>query len=142
MKRFLDFTRPPDMHQEETNLKDLLEEVLAIERPQMDKKNVKVTARFANVPAVLADKQLLKQALMNLVLNAVEAMPGGGQLTLSLARHAEMAEIEIQDTGRGIAPEHRQRVFQLFFTTRPGGSGIGLASNVSNRAVAQWFDRL
>jgi len=128
VKHFLDFTRPPDMHQEETNLKDLLEEVLAIERPLVDKANVKVTARFANVPAVLADKQLLKQALMNLVLNAVEAMPGGGQLTLSLARHAEMAEIEIQDTGRGIAPEHRQRIFQLFFTTRPGGSGIGLAS--------------
>ncbi len=63
VKRFLDFTRPPDMHQEETNLKDLLEEVLAIERPQTDKANVKVIARFSNVPAVLADKQLLKQAI-------------------------------------------------------------------------------
>ncbi len=128
VKRFLDFTRPPDMHQEETNLKVLLEEVLAIERPQTDKANVKVGARFANVPPVLADKQLLKQALMNLFLNAVEAMPGGGQLSVSLARHGEMAEIEIQDTGRGIAAEHKQRIFQLFFTTRPGGSGIGLAS--------------
>jgi signal transduction histidine kinase len=128
VKRFLDFTRPPDMHQEETSLKALLEEVLAIERPQMDKQNVKVSTRFAEVPAVLADKQLLRQALMNLFLNAVEAMPGGGHLTVSLVRHAEMAEIEIQDTGRGIAAEHRQRVFQLFFTTRPGGSGIGLAS--------------
>jgi len=94
----------------------------------MDKANVKVTARFAEVPSVLADKQLLKQALMNLFLNAVEAMPGGGFLTVLLARHGDMAEIEIQDTGRGIAPEHKQRIFQLFFTTRPGGSGIGLAS--------------
>jgi len=128
VKRFLDFTRPPDMHQEETSLKELLEDVLAIERPTMDKANVKVTARFAEVPSVLADKQLLKQALMNLFLNAVEAMPGGGFLTVLLARHGDMAEIEIQDTGRGIAPEHKQRIFQLFFTTRPGGSGIGLAS--------------
>jgi signal transduction histidine kinase len=128
VKRFLDFTRPPDMHQEETGLKELLEEVLAIERPRMDKANVKVSSRFADVPSVLADKQLLKQGLMNLFLNAVEAMPAGGYLTVSLARRGDMAEIDIQDTGRGIAPEHKQRIFQLFFTTRPGGSGIGLAS--------------
>jgi signal transduction histidine kinase len=129
VKRFLDFTRPPEMHQEETSLKDLLEEVLAVERPRMDKTNVNVEARFADdVPSVLVDRQLLKQTLMNLFLNAVEAMPGGGRLTLSLERRGEMADIEIEDTGRGIAPEHSQRVFQLFFTTRPGGSGIGLAS--------------
>jgi len=128
VKRFLDFTRPPDMHQEETSLKELLEDVLAIERPRMDKANVKVTARFAEVPCVLADKQLLKQALMNLFLNAVAAMQGGGHLPVLLARHGDMAEIDIQDTGRGIAPEHKQRIFQLFFTTHPGGSGIGLAS--------------
>jgi PAS domain S-box-containing protein len=129
VKRFLDFTRPPEMHQEETSLKDLLSEVLAVEQPQMDKANVKVGSRFASdVPTVLVDRQLLKQAVMNLLINAVEAMPGGGRLTVSLERHAEMAAIEIADTGRGIAPEHRQRIFQLFFTTRPGGSGIGLAS--------------
>jgi signal transduction histidine kinase len=129
VKRFLDFTRPPEMHQEETNLKHLLKEVLALERPQMDKANVKVEASFAaDELHVLADRQLLKQALMNLFLNAVEAMPGGGRLTVSLKRRSEMADIEIQDTGGGIAPEHRERIFQLFFTTRPGGSGIGLAS--------------
>jgi len=129
VKRFLDFTRPPAMHQEETSLKDLLEEVLAVGKPQMDRANVKVEAHFVtDVPPVLVDRQLLKQALMNLFLNAVEAMPGGGRLTVSLERRGEMAGIEIQDTGRGIPPEHTQRVFQLFFTTRPGGSGIGLAT--------------
>jgi signal transduction histidine kinase len=129
VKRFLDFTRPPAMHQEETNLKELIEDVLAVGKPQMDRANVKVEAHFVNdVPPVLVDRQLLKQALMNLFLNAVEAMPGGGRLTVSLERRGEMAGIEIQDTGRGIPPEHTQRVFQLFFTTRPGGSGIGLAT--------------
>jgi signal transduction histidine kinase len=129
VKRFLDFTRPPDLHQEETNLKVLLEEVLAVERPQMDKANVKSVNRFrSDVPPVLVDRQLLKQAVMNLLVNAVDAMPGGGRLTVSLERHGEMAGIEIEDTGRGIAPENRQRIFQLFFTTKPGGSGIGLAS--------------
>jgi signal transduction histidine kinase len=129
VKRFLDFTRPPDMHQEEASLKEILEEVLAVERAQLDKTNIKVESRFAaDVPHVVVDKQLLKQALINLLVNAIEAMPGGGQLFISLRRHGEMAEIEIRDTGRGIAPQHRQRIFQLFFTTRPGGSGIGLAS--------------
>jgi signal transduction histidine kinase len=129
VNRFLDFTRPPEMHQEETNLKNLFEEVLGVERLRLDRANVKVVARFSSdVPPVLVDRQLLKQALMNLIVNAVAAMPGGGRLTVSLERRGEMAAIEIEDTGTGIAPEHRQRIFQLFFTTRPGGSGIGLAS--------------
>jgi signal transduction histidine kinase len=129
VKRFLDFTRPPEMHQEESSLKELLEGVLAVERPEFDKANIKVEARLdADVPSVLVDQPLLQQALLNLLINAIEAMPGGGQLFVSLHRRGEMAEIEIRDTGRGIAPEHRQRIFQLFFTTRPGGSGIGLAS--------------
>lgn len=129
VKRFLDFTHPPEMHQEESSLKEILEGVVALERPELEKSNVKLDARLADdVPSVLVDKPLLKQALINLLVNALQAMPGGGQLFISLRRRAEMAEIEIRDTGRGIAPEHRQRIFQLFFTTRPGGSGIGLAS--------------
>ncbi len=129
VKRFLDFTHFPDMHQDEASLQDLLEEVLAVERPRLERANIKVETRFtANVPPVLADRQLLQQALINLFLNAVEAMPAGGRLLVTLCRRNEMAEIEIEDTGAGIAPEHRQRIFQLFFTTRPGGSGIGLAS--------------
>jgi signal transduction histidine kinase len=128
VKRFLDFTHLPEMHQEESALQDLLEEVLAVEKPRLDKANIKLMTRFSQVPPVLVDKQLLKQALLNLFVNAVEAMPGGGLLSATLARRGDMAEIRITDTGRGIAPENRQRVFQLFFTTRPGGSGIGLAS--------------
>ncbi|MGH9592556.1 MAG: sensor histidine kinase, partial [Bryobacteraceae bacterium] len=129
VKRFLDFTRPPEMHQEELDLKELLEEVIAVGRPQMDRAKVKIEAHFANrVPPVVADRQLLKQAIMNLILNAIDAMPGGGRLAITLERRGEMVDIEIEDTGKGIAPEHRQRIFQLFFTTHPGGSGIGLAS--------------
>jgi len=129
VKRFLDFTRPPEMHQEELNLREILEEVLAVERPEFSKANIKIEARLApDVPNVLVDKPLLRQGLINLMVNALEAMPDGGQLFVVLRRRGEMAEIEIRDTGRGIAPEHRQRIFQLFFTTRKGGSGIGLAS--------------
>jgi len=129
VKRFLDFTHPPEMHQEEASLKEILERVLAVQRPQFEKTNIKLETRFAaDVPRVLVDRQLVEQALMNLLVNAVEAMPGGGLLAVSLSRRGEMAEIGIRDTGRGIPPEHRKRIFQLFFTTRPNGSGIGLAS--------------
>jgi len=129
VKRFLEFTRPPDLHQELYSLKTLLEEVLVVERPGLQKAGIKVDTRLAaDVPNVLVDRELVRQGLINLLVNSIEAMPGGGQLFVSLARRDGMAEIEIRDTGRGIAPEHRQRIFQLFFTTRPGGSGIGLAS--------------
>src|SRR5262249_54150287 len=69
-----------------------------------------------------------KQAVFNLVLNAMDAMPSGSQIKMELTQQGEMTEITVGDTGRGIPPKNRQKVFQLFFTTRPGGSGIGLAS--------------
>ena len=130
------------MHQEETNLKELLEDVLALERPQIEKANVKVTTRFSEVPPVLADKQLLKQALMNLFLNGVQAMPGGGQLNVSLSRRGEMAGIEIQDTGRGITTEHKQRIFQLFYDAAWGQRNRSCQGRVLNCAIAQWFYRI
>jgi PAS domain S-box-containing protein len=129
VKRFLDFTRPMDVRLEATQLSELLKEVLEVAHPQLLKANVHVAQLLPiDVPEVYVDRALLKQAVLNLVLNAGEAMPNGGQLRLVLSRRGESAEITVEDTGRGIPPEHRQKIFQLFFTTRPGGSGIGLAS--------------
>src|SRR5712691_61369 len=129
VKRFLDFTRPMDIRLEATQLADLLKGVLEIARPQLQKSNIQLAQLLPiDVPEVYVDRALLKQAVLNLVLNAAEAMPIGGQLRLVLSRRGEMAEISVGDTGKGIAPENRQKIFQLFFTTRPGGSGIGLAS--------------
>jgi len=129
VKRFLDFSRPMDVRLEPTQLADLLREVLEVAQPQLQKANVTVARLLPiGIPEVFVDRDLLKQAVLNLVLNAVEAMPNGGQLQLTLSRRGEMAEITVGDTGKGISPEDRKKVFQLFFTTRPGGSGIGLAS--------------
>jgi PAS domain S-box-containing protein len=129
VKRFLDFTRPMDVRLEPTQLAELLREVLEIAQPQMQKGNIQVAQLLPiDVPEVYVDRALLKQAVLNLVLNAGESMPSGGQLRLMLSRRGEMAEISVGDTGKGIPLEHRQKIFQLFFTTRPGGSGIGLAS--------------
>jgi PAS domain S-box-containing protein len=129
VKRFLDFTRPMDIRLEATQLAVLLKEVLDIAQPQLQKSNIQLAQLLPiDVPEVYVDRALLKQAVLNLVLNAAEAMPNGGQMRLVLSRRGEMAEITVGDTGKGIPPEHRQKIFQLFFTTRPGGSGIGLAS--------------
>jgi len=129
VKRFLDFTRPMDVRLEATQLADLLKEVLEIAKPQLEKSNIQLAQLLPiDVPEVYVDRALLKQAVLNLVLNAAEAMPNGGQLRLVLSRRGEMAEITVGDSGKGIPPENQQKIFQLFFTTRPGGSGIGLAS--------------
>src|SRR6266404_2618721 len=129
VKRFLDFTRPMDIRLEPTQLAELLREVLEFAQPQLEKSRIQLAQLLPiDVPEVYVDRALLKQAVLNLVLNAVEAMPTGGQLRMMLSRRGEMAEITVGDTGRGIPLENRQKIFQLFFTTRPGGSGIGLAS--------------
>jgi len=129
VKRFLDFTRPVELKLEATNLAELLKDVVNVAQPQMQKVGVELEELLGNgVPEVWADRDLLKQAVLNLVLNAVEAMPAGGELRVELMRRGEMAEISVADTGRGIALENQQNIFQLFYTTRPGGSGIGLAT--------------
>jgi len=129
VKRFLDFTRPMDIRLEATQLAELLKEVLEVAQPQLRKSNIQLAQLLPiDVPEVYVDRALLKQAVLNLVLNAAEAMPSGGQLRLVLSRRGEAAEITVGDTGKGIPLEDRQKIFQLFFTTRPGGSGIGLAS--------------
>jgi PAS domain S-box-containing protein len=129
VKRFLDFTRPMDIHLEATQLAKLLREVLEIAQPQLQKASIHLAQLLPiDVPEVYVDRALLKQAVLNLVLNAAEAMPNGGQLRLVLSRRGESAEITVGDTGKGIPQENRQKIFQLFFTTRPGGSGIGLAT--------------
>jgi signal transduction histidine kinase len=128
VKRFLDFMRTPELRLEETNLEELLRETLDVARPQMDRAKVQVETSFADIPPLHLDRALVKQAFLNLILNAIEAMPGGGRLTVGTERRGDRAEIRVTDTGKGIAPEHRSRIFQLFFTTRAGGSGIGLAS--------------
>jgi signal transduction histidine kinase len=76
---------------------------------------------------IRVDHDLLKQALLNLVVNAIEVMPDGGDLRLESANHEDTVEIHISDSGPGIPPELRDKIFRLYFTTKKEGSGIGLA---------------
>ncbi len=96
VKRFLDFTRPMEIRLEATQLSQLLPEVLEIAQPQLQKAGIQLAQLLPiDVPEVYVDRALLKQAVLNLVLNAAEAMPNGGQLSLVLSRRGEMAEITV-----------------------------------------------
>jgi hypothetical protein len=77
--------------------------------------------------SIRVDVDLMKQAMLNVVVNAIEAMPGGGELRIECAAQNDEAEIRISDTGAGIPPELREKIFRLYYTTKPQGSGIGLA---------------
>ncbi|HSP66388.1 MAG TPA: ATP-binding protein [Bryobacteraceae bacterium] len=139
VKTFLDFSRPVEVHLEDIDLAALVREVTEFVAPQAKEANIQVEFTAPSEPATMrGDSDLLKQAVLNLVVNAVDAMPGGGQLRVALEKgQGEKADdkliLEVSDTGPGIPPELRDKVFQLYFTTKLGGSGIGLA--MTYRAV-------
>jgi signal transduction histidine kinase len=109
-------------------LDDFLGDLVALARPQADASGIRVVAQ-PGAPGidVRIDRDLLKQAVLNIVVNAIEAMPGGGELRLESSAAGDLAEIRISDTGPGIPPELREKIFRLYFTTKQKGSGIGLA---------------
>jgi signal transduction histidine kinase len=129
VKTFLDFARPVEIELEETDVAALLNEVVESARPSIARAGAALVKEIPSAfPTVRMDRRLIHQGLLNLILNACDAMTPGGQLTVSLRQNGEMAEIRISDTGKGISPEDRDKIFQLFYTTRPGGTGIGLAN--------------
>jgi PAS domain S-box-containing protein len=130
VKTFLDFSRPVELAWENANLEEIIEDILLGARPAIERAGITLGTHIPHpFPLVRMDRQLIRQAIFNLVLNACDAMPSGGHLTVSLLQDAEIAEVRVSDTGRGIAPENQRKIFQLFFTTRVGGTGMGLANS-------------
>jgi PAS domain S-box-containing protein len=129
VKTFLNFTKPVEMKLEETDIRPLLQDVIDAARPSILRAGVELRVDLpSEFPNLLIDQQLIHQAVLNLLLNASEFTPRGGRITLALRRSGETAIISVADSGKGISPEDQKKIFQLFFTTRPGGSGIGLAN--------------
>jgi PAS domain S-box-containing protein len=129
VKTFLNFTKPLEIKLEETDLRLLLDDVLEAARPTIAKAGIELRVDLpAEFPHVLVDGQLIHQAVLNLLLNASDFTSPGGSIALSLRRHGDFAVIAVADSGAGISPENQKKIFQLFFTTRPGGTGIGLAN--------------
>jgi two-component system CheB/CheR fusion protein len=110
---------------QQINLEAIVCEVYSIlERKLVDVELVADTD--PDVPEILADEGQMKQIFMNLIKNAGEAMPDGGTLTFRTRREGQMLRIEVSDTGCGISPENQEQLFQVFFTTKDRGYGLGL----------------
>lgn len=132
----VDFTRPRDLHLEETDLRRLLEDVATLAAPEAAQHGVTIHSQMSAEPlAVKVDTDFMKQAILNVVLNGVQAMPNGGTLSISASREEDTVTTEIRDQGGGIPPEIQDKIFELYFTTKKGGSGIGLAQTYQ---VMQW----
>jgi signal transduction histidine kinase len=134
VKTFLDFSRPLEVRFAEVDLGALVGEVANLMTPQARVAGVEVHFQAPAETALMrGDADLLKQAVLNLVTNALEVMKQGGHLRLKVHRDQEHVVAEVSDDGPGIPLEVRNKVFQLYFTTKERGSGIGLA--MTYRAV-------
>jgi signal transduction histidine kinase len=126
---FLKFARPEDMRIERVEVAALAADVVRTVRPEAEAAHVVVDA-IASDPSlsVDADPTMLRQALMNLAVNAVQAMPHGGALKIQCENGRDgRVQIRVRDTGQGIPADQLARIFDLYFTTKRGGSGIGLS---------------
>src|SRR5258707_5423090 len=141
----VDFTRPRDLRLEDVDLCKILESVSVLAAPDAARHGVRIVLELPShgapnendVLTVRIDPDLMKQAILNLVLNGVQAMSAGGTLTLKARRDDEMILAEVMDQGGGIPPEAQEKIFELYFTTKgdKGGSGIGLAQTYQ---IMQW----
>lgn len=124
---FLRFAQLRELRLEPVDLRELLEELADFFGPSARQANIDLKLYLASdLPPLSADRELLKQAMLNLILNAAQAMPQGGALTIQAEAGPNEAMIDFIDTGPGIGGETLARIFEPFYTTRQGGSGLGL----------------
>ncbi len=136
VQTLVDFTRPRDLHLEEIDLRRLLDDVVLLATPDAEQHGVSVVRHRAEqrLP-VKVDVDLMKQAFLNVVINGVQAMPAGGTLTISTRAENNIVVAEIRDEGSGIPKDMHDKIFELYFTTKKEGSGIGLAQTYQ---ILQW----
>jgi signal transduction histidine kinase len=129
VQTFLNFTRPVEIHLEPFDLNVVVGHVVALASTEANERGVTINKELASGQLIVkGDADLLKQALLNVIINGCQAMPEGGPLKLTTARGGDgSARIMITDRGVGISEEGRDRIFNLYYTTKKGGTGIGLA---------------
>jgi len=136
VQTLVDFTRPRDLHLEEVDLRRVMEDVASLAAPDAEQHGVTIKQDMPRerLP-IKVDVDLIKQAILNVVINGVQAMPSGGVLTISAQREEQVIIAEVRDQGSGIPRDMHDKVFELYFTTKKEGSGIGLAQTYQ---ILQW----
>jgi PAS domain S-box-containing protein len=140
LNEFLSFSKPPQLHFQPQSLADIIDRATELYSAQMVERHIVLAKEYDPVlPPVLLDAEQMERVVANLVLNAIEAMPCGGQLTIRVrpvtTSSGEMAEMNLADTGVGIAPADIDKVFEPFFSTSPQGAGLGLS--IAKRIVEE-----
>ncbi len=135
--QFLRFAKPAPPLLQEADVLSLFEETLQLLKPQIEKQRISVQKEFPSLPPTVLDREQMKQVILNLLLNALQAMPGGGRLRLSgqVLEDNRWIQLSIQDTGVGIPPEDMNKLFDPFFSTKEGGVGLGLS--IAHRIIDQ-----
>ncbi|WP_435016006.1 sensor histidine kinase [Tundrisphaera sp. TA3] len=124
---FLRFAKVQDLQTEPADLNAVVDDLRDFSEPQALAQGVVMRTQYEpGLPRVPLDVGLFKQALWNLIRNAQHAMPDGGELMLQTHRDGDFAVLDVTDTGVGMTPEVAARIFDAFYSTRPGGSGLGL----------------
>ena len=132
----IDFTRPRDLHLEDADLRLILDEVSLLAAPDAEQHGVKLVRELPPQPMpVKVDVDLIKQAILNVVLNGVQAMPDGGTLSIAARTDEDVVVAEVRDQGVGIPVAVQDKIFELYFTTKKSGTGIGLAQTYQ---IMQW----
>jgi signal transduction histidine kinase len=132
----VDFTRPRDLKLEDVDLRRLLDDVALLASPDAEQHGVAIARNLPAQPLpIKVDADFMKQAILNIVINGVQAMPDGGTLTINARQEEGVVVTEIRDTGNGIPKDVQEKIFELYFTTKKGGSGIGLAQTYQ---ILQW----
>lgn len=140
--QFLRFAKPASPLLEKTDVLSIFEETLQLLRPQIEKQRIIVEKEFQALPMIQIDREQMKQAMLNLLLNAIQAMPEGGQLTLRGQNSIEgqWIHLSIEDSGMGISPEDIDKLFDPFFSTKEGGIGLGLS--ITHRIIDQHHGKI
>lgn len=128
VKTFLNFNKPVVLQARPIDLNRVVEQVLALVRVEAQSRNIEIESALNGKLWINGDPDLLKQAILNVVNNGLEAMEGSGKLAVHTDWGGDECQLTIRDAGPGIAPEIQDRIFNLYFTTKEQGSGIGLAT--------------
>ena len=135
-RRLLDQSRPQSDASSLLNLNALVGRVLTLARPELEARGVEVAAQLApDLPPVVAHPEAIQQVLANLVANAGDAMAAGGRLSVTTRADGDAVEVVVEDTGAGITEKDLPHIFEAFYTTKPGVTGIGLGLFVSEGII-------
>ncbi len=136
VQTLVDFMRARELHLEEVDLRSVLEEVAMLAAPDAEQHGVAIKCDLpGQTLPIKADLDFIKQALLNVVVNGIQAMPHGGALTIAARRDEDAVVAEVCDHGAGIAQDVQDKIFELYFTTKKDGNGIGLAQTYQ---ILQW----